>query len=253
MIWGHHYFLETPKSAVLLVFFVHACVCVGVESIYNLLALGKMWKPYHWGASSPNLAEADRVLIDRCMLIFEDVQSRYVCSILFGSLNRWKNCWHVSPLKNFTKWHKTYRSWNMSMYSSKTSIPVKEHHLRYAMHQMNMLSGKTEYPPTLVNLQDDVSVLRKHFFPTHTFGNTMILRGTFLPLQTTYGNKRGALIMWKKKDVSQMYLLQTHSLDIRHLTPNQWTYVFLWNSDGNMPANPEVPQQPVRIDPPPGP
>ena len=50
-------------------------------------------------------------------------------------------------------------------FSSKTAIPVKEHYLRYAMHQMNMLSGKTEYPPTLVNLQDDVSILRKHFIP----------------------------------------------------------------------------------------
>ena len=61
-------------------------VCFGVESIYNLLALGRCL-PYHWGASSPNLAEADRVLIDRCMLIFQDVQAKYVCSILFGSLN----------------------------------------------------------------------------------------------------------------------------------------------------------------------
>ena len=32
--------------------------------------------------------------------------------------------------------------------------------------------------------------------------------------------------MWKKKDVSQMYVLDTHSLDIRHLKPNQWTCVF---------------------------
>ena len=137
-------------------------------------------------------------------------------------------------------------------FSSKIPIPVKEHHLRYAMHQMNMLSGKTEYPPTLVNLQDDVSVLRQHFIPTHAFENAVILRGTFLPLRTTYGNKRGALLMWKKKDVSQMYVLDTHSLDIRHLKPNQWTCVFLWNSNGNMPANPEVPYQQQPIEPPPG-
>ena len=105
-------------------------------------------------------------------------------------------------------------------FSSKIPIPVKEHYLRYAIHQMNMLSGKTEYPPTLVNLQDDVSVLRQHFIPTHAFENAVILRGTFLPLRTTYENKRGALLMWKKKDVSQMYVLDTHSLDIRHLKPN---------------------------------
>ena len=137
-------------------------------------------------------------------------------------------------------------------FSSKIPIPVKEHHLRYAMHQMNMLSGKTEYPPTLVNLQDDVSILRQHFIPTHAFENAVILRGTFLPLRTTYGNKRGALLMWKKKNVSQMYVLDTHSLDIRHLKPNQWTCVFLWNSNGNMPANPEVPHQQQPIEPPPG-
>ena len=112
-------------------------------------------------------------------------------------------------------------------FSSKTAIPVKEHYLRYAMHQMNMLSGKTEYPPTLVNLQDDVPILRKLFNPTHTFENAVILRGTFLPLRTTYGNKRGALLLWKKKDVSQMYVLDTHSLDLRQLKPNQWTCVFL--------------------------
>ena len=137
-------------------------------------------------------------------------------------------------------------------FSSRTPIPVKEHHLRYAMHQMNMLSAKTEYPPTLVNLQDDVSLLRQHFIPTHAFENAVILRGTFLPLRTTYGNKRGALLMWKKKDVSQMYVLDTHSLDIRHLKPNQWTCVFLWNSNGNMPENPEVPPQQQVIAPPPG-
>ena len=137
-------------------------------------------------------------------------------------------------------------------FSSKIPIPVKEHHLRYAMHQMNMLSAKTEYPPTLVNLQDDVSILRKHFIPTHAFENAVILRGTFLPLRTTYGNRRGALLMWKKKDVSQMYVLDTHSLDIRHLKPNQWTCVFLWNSNGNMPANPEGPPRHPVIAPPPG-
>ena len=49
-------------------------------------------------------------------------------------------------------------------------------------------------------------------FQTHTFENAVILRGTFLPLRTTYGNKRGALLLWKKKDVSQMYVLDTHSL-----------------------------------------
>ena len=137
-------------------------------------------------------------------------------------------------------------------FSSKTAIPVKEHYLRYAMHQMNMLSGKTEYPPTLVNLQDDVSILRKHFIPTHTFENAVILRGTFLPLRTTYGNKRGALLLWKKRDVSQMYVLDTHSLDLRSLKPNQWTCVFLWNSDGKMPDNPDVPQPQQNIQPPPG-
>ena len=64
-------------------------------------------------------------------------------------------------------------------FSSETSIPVREHHLRYAMNKMNMLSGKTEYPPTLVNLQDDVGILRQHFVPTHAFENAVILRGTF--------------------------------------------------------------------------
>ena len=65
-------------------------------------------------------------------------------------------------------------------FSSKIPIPVKEHHLRYAMHQMNMLSAKTEYPPTLANLQDDVSLLRQHFIPTHAFENAVILRGIFI-------------------------------------------------------------------------
>ena len=49
-----------------------------------------------------------------------------------------------------------------------------------------------------------------------------------------------------------MYVLDTHSLDIRHLKPNQWTCVFLWNSNGNMPANPEVPPQQQAIAPRPG-
>ena len=79
-------------------------------------------------------------------------------------------------------------------FSSKTFIPVREHHLRYAMNRMNMLSGKTGYLPTLVNLQDDVGMLRQHFVPTHAFEHAVILRGTFLPLRTTYGSKRGVLL-----------------------------------------------------------
>ena len=136
-------------------------------------------------------------------------------------------------------------------FSSKTFIPVREHHLRYAMNKMNMLSGKTEYLPTLVNLQDDVGMLRQHFVPTHAFEHAVILRGTFLPLRTTYGSKRGVLLLWKKKDVSQMCVLDTHSLDLRHLKPNQWTCVFLWNSNGNMPVNPDIPDE-LMIPNPPG-
>ena len=49
-----------------------------------------------------------------------------------------------------------------------------------------------------------------------------------------------------------MYILDTHSLGIRHLKPKQWTCVFIWNSNGKMPANPEGPPQPVAIEPPPG-
>ena len=136
-------------------------------------------------------------------------------------------------------------------FSSKTFIPVREHHLRYAMNKMNMLSGKTEYLPTLVNLQDDVGILRQHFVPTNAFEHAVILRGTFLPLRTTYGSKRGVLLLWKKKDVSQMCVLDTHSLDLRHLKPNQWTCVFLWNSNGDMPVNPDIPDE-VMIPQPPG-
>ena len=136
-------------------------------------------------------------------------------------------------------------------FSSKTFIPVREHHLRYAMKKMNKLSGKTEYLPTLVNLQDDVGILRQHFVPTHAFEHAVILGGTFLPLRTTYGSKRGVLLLWKKKDVSQMCVLDTHSLDLRHLKPNQWTCVFLWNSNGIMPVNPETPDE-VMIPHPPG-
>ena len=40
-----------------------------------------------------------------------------------------------------------------------------------------------------------------------------------------------------------MCVLDTHSLDLRHLKPNQWTCVFLWNSYGNMPVNPDVPDE----------
>ena len=94
-----------------------------------------------------------------------------------------------------------------------------------------------------MNLQDDVGMLRQHFVPTHAFEHAVILRGTFLPLRTTYGSKRGVLLLWKKKDVSQMCVLDTHSLDLRHLKPNQWTCVFLWNSNGNMPVNPDVPDE----------
>ena len=121
-------------------------------------------------------------------------------------------------------------------FSAKLPILVKEHHLRFAMNKTNMLSGKTEYQPTLVNLQDDVGLLRQHFVPTHAFEHAVILRSTFLPLRTTYGSKSGVLLLWKKKDVGQMYVLDTHSLDLRHLKPNQWTCVSLWNSNGNMPV-----------------
>ena len=34
-------------------------------------------------------------------------------------------------------------------------------------------------------------------------------------------------LWWKKKDVSQMYVLDTHSLDIRHLTQSMDMCVFM--------------------------
>ena len=107
------------------------------------------------------------------------------------------------------------------------------------MHQMNMLSGKTEYPPTLVNLQDDVSILRQHFIPTHAFENAVILRGTFLPLRQHMETSEEPCSCGKSKMLVRCMSLILIHLIFRHLKPNQWTCVFLWNSNGNMPANPE--------------
>jgi len=91
--------------------------------------------------------------------------------------------------------------------------------------------------------------------PNHAFENAVILRGTFAPLRVTYGSKTGVLLLWKKKDVSQMYVMNTRSLDLRHLNPNQWTSIFLWNSDGSIPAEPPNVQPDVVQPPglPPGP
>ena len=58
-------------------------------------------------------------------------------------------------------------------------------------------------------------------------------------------------MLWQKKDVNQMCVLDTHSLDLRHLKPNQLTCVFLWNSNGNMPVNPDIPDE-LMIPNPPG-
>lgn len=119
------------------------------------------------------------------------------------------------------------------------------HHLRYAMKKMNTYSGKTGYPPSLVHLQCDVGILHQHFVPTHAFENSVILLGTCLPLRATYGSKRGVLLLWKRKDVGQIHVLDSHPLDLRHLKPKQWTCLSLWNSNGTLPVNLQIPEHPL--------
>ena len=237
---GRHFIIENPAGSAMWWQYVfrkiidHPQVCWGT---LDMCAFGMKdpngyyyYKPTSLLHSFPGGTFLCSTLI-RSLLMFGNLRSLRPSQTLL--VTELLSCLTLEELKDVTQDVNTLDQ-EFVHFSSKTFIPVREHHLRYAMNTMNMLSGKTEYLPTLVNLQDDVGMLRQHFVPTHAFEHAVILRGTFLPLRTTYGSKRGVLLLWKKKDVSQMCVLDTHSLDLRHLKPiNLCRFVeFQWRYAG---------------------
>eukprot|EP00438_Fugacium_kawagutii_P014944 Skav228845 [mRNA] locus=scaffold2630:88:7077:+ [translate_table: standard] len=136
--------------------------------------------------------------------------------------------------------------------SKDTAIAVKQHHSRRTLVFINSLSTGYTYDPLQLELHSDVSTIRQRFIPQMPFENAIILRGTLSPLRLQYGRKHGVLLMWRKKDHTQVYLLQHPQTDLSQLIPKQWSAIFFWNSSGEVPTPADNPEPLANVAPPPG-
>ena len=58
-------------------------------------------------------------------------------------------------------------------------------------------------------------------------------------------------MLWKKKDVSHVYVLSHPAANTTQLVDSQWSAIFFWNADGSTPIDIQI-QPPAQADPPPG-
>ena len=121
-------------------------------------------------------------------------------------------------------------------FAATTTIPVKNFSLRRTMNVINSMAGSSEYHPFAVEMQSEIAQLREYFIPTLGFENAMIMRGTLKSLCVRFRQTSGVVLLWRKKDVSKMYILRNPSVDFSTLIPSQWSCVFYWNTDGSGPA-----------------
>ena len=134
---------------------------------------------------------------------------------------------------------------------SKTPLPVIDYYSKRTLNRINALSAGYEYNPIDYDLHSDVSHIRQHFLSTMAFDNATVLRGTFNPLRVRYRQTNGVLVLWKKKDVSHVYVLSHPAANTTQLVDSQWSAIFFWNADGSTPIDIQI-QPPTQADPPPG-
>ena len=133
-------------------------------------------------------------------------------------------------------------------------LPVTDFHTRRLLNRINALPTGNVYHPVQIEAHQDVSHVRQLYLSTSLFDNAIIFRGSFEALRVQYRHTNGVLMLWRKKDASQVFL-RLHPKDLSHLIPSQWSAILFWNNDGKVPVDTDkeqTPQNNTNIDPPPG-
>lgn len=136
--------------------------------------------------------------------------------------------------------------------SKANAIPVKQFHIRRTLTYINSLPVGYQYDPFQLELHHDLTVLRQRYFPQIPFENAVILRGLLSPLRLQLRHKQGVLLMWRKTDHTQIYLLQHPQTDLSQLIPKQWSAILFWNNSGEVPTPNNQPVPLANVAPPPG-
>lgn len=89
----------------------------------------------------------------------------------------------------------------------------------------------------------DVSQLRHTFVPAMAFDNAIIFRGTLQALRVQYRQTSGVRLLWRKKDISHLFILQNLGTDLSQLIPQHWSGILYYNTDGRVPTNVQQPPQ----------
>ena len=130
-----------------------------------------------------------------------------------------------------------------------TSVPASDFFSKRALNKINSMVSHKMYTPEQAGMHDDVSHLRQKYLPTMAFDHAIIFRGDLQPLCAQYRQTSGVLLMWRKTDVSRLYVLQNLGLDLTQLIPQHWCCILYYNGDGRIPVDAQQPQ-PINVDPP---
>eukprot|EP00438_Fugacium_kawagutii_P016051 Skav221531 [mRNA] locus=scaffold1813:43:5619:- [translate_table: standard] len=123
-----------------------------------------------------------------------------------------------------------------------TSLPVRDHFNKRTLNKINALPTGQIYVPVQLDMHGDVSRLRQTFVPTMAFDNAIIFRGNLQALRVQYRQTSGVLLLWRKKDVSHLFILQHPGKDLSQLIPQHWSGILYYNTDGRVPNDVQQPQ-----------
>ena len=134
-------------------------------------------------------------------------------------------------------------------------LPVKNHDVKRAMNTINSLPNGSRYDPFMLNLHNEIALMRKLYISTMPFENATIMRGSLQPLRVQYRHTTGVLLLWHKRDNTRIHLISYPEVDITTLIEQHYSAVVYWNSDNTAPryVHPDPTQQiqhPPGLDPP---
>ena len=132
-------------------------------------------------------------------------------------------------------------------------LPVRDYYTKRLLNRINALPAGNVFHPVQIEAQQDVSHVRQMYLSTSMFDNAVIFRGSFQSLRVEYRHTHGVLLLWKKKDMSHVFL-RLHPRDLSQLIASRWSAILFWNNDGSIPSDHtnNTPEQNTNVDPPPG-
>ena len=110
-------------------------------------------------------------------------------------------------------------------------LPMPYYYTRRLLNRTNALPTGNVYHPVQIEAHEGVSQAGQMYSSTSPFDNAAILRGSFQALRVNYRHTNGKLLLWKKKDTSQLFL-RHHPKDLSNLISSHWSTILFYNADG---------------------